>query len=834
MASQIVSGQWSLNESSNSVYKIVRSVLEAATSDNVQPLAILACEQFGNTLAFSQETRLRIERTVLPTPEPVAVSFLKVKIGFLNHDCANLLGSNQAGLRFLALAAILLSSLSPFHCAEALLPMLEATTMDQRHLPTIRHLEDLMSSLGGRCRRAGFADVVYGYHAIIKGVLRSKNKTPCVNEPRVLHARVLATLIDIFRQMQRVGEHGMESVEIKVGLSAAWVAAFSKWCLETPPSIYLADGTPVIIQTRAKVTLKVTIETLIERSEEEETIEITKKFRTESLHELICESSLPHSPEPAYRVTLETFRAQIQNMCGTHDLERNAILAAVPLTLRLVLQSVQQQTTLHRWKPNTSNRPGEGLCDRYLAAEKPNPFPPIKKIYETMLLVLGLPPGFLSENLVSAKSFLDLDEVENYLRAPLNSGEQSDSSESRVVWVVGDTFDIMKKLPWWIKSSRTQGNSHGQLINENVPKVVHKQRRCGCVLSPLTFLTRKFCNICHKKSSKSPAALSIKESTEITRLTDLVHALSLICLPIISLSLLQDLDDVLLVPPVPRNLLDRLDLENSLYFQIRILLVRGEQFQYENNEFASKISREVSRFLLKETPNKDDILVKSSRSDCFWYSALKSPLSPSHGNYLSITSCRGRIIHGGDVYNEIYDLPFRSQPNSPIDMFVFNGSNPHVENYILESIHDQPFSRYHFQWQMKIGQHCLVAGLSIIDKDNPVQEYRSYSCIGAIDQLASTVIANCDHPNKCIDLPHPGVSINGHFGKRLPAVTLKSAAGEDIVYPMGGDRGLQTYCFGILGSEYPREIKRTALRENACLECCVKVCEYYDCRILIL
>ncbi|KAK5630902.1 hypothetical protein RRF57_006617 [Xylaria bambusicola] len=169
MGSQLVQAQWSLNQTSDSVYSIARGVLEAATSDNVQPLAIMACEQFGNTLAISRETRLRIERTVLPTPEPVTIQFLKAKVGFKKHDCAVQLGINQAGLRFLALAAALISSASNVYCANALMLMLEETTSDKRLLPTRRHLLDLMSSLDARCRLSGFSDVVFGYNRMIIG-----------------------------------------------------------------------------------------------------------------------------------------------------------------------------------------------------------------------------------------------------------------------------------------------------------------------------------------------------------------------------------------------------------------------------------------------------------------------------------------------------------------------------------------------------------------------------------------------------------------------------------------------------------------------------------------
>lgn len=48
----VVSVQWALNETSDSAIKVARGVLQAATNDNVQPLALLAAEAFGSTLAI--------------------------------------------------------------------------------------------------------------------------------------------------------------------------------------------------------------------------------------------------------------------------------------------------------------------------------------------------------------------------------------------------------------------------------------------------------------------------------------------------------------------------------------------------------------------------------------------------------------------------------------------------------------------------------------------------------------------------------------------------------------------------------------------------------------
>lgn len=62
-------------------------IFRAATTDNVSPLALLACERFGNTVAMSQEACRKIETFVVPTPVPATVQFLRAFVGYSTDDC---------------------------------------------------------------------------------------------------------------------------------------------------------------------------------------------------------------------------------------------------------------------------------------------------------------------------------------------------------------------------------------------------------------------------------------------------------------------------------------------------------------------------------------------------------------------------------------------------------------------------------------------------------------------------------------------------------------------------------------------------------------------------
>ncbi|KAI1737336.1 hypothetical protein F4680DRAFT_219264 [Xylaria scruposa] len=781
MGSQVIQGQWSLNESSSSIYGIARSLIQASTSDNVQPLALLACEQFGNTLAISQETRLKIERTVLPTPEPVSLQFLKMKIGFLKHDCAVHLGSNQAGLRFLALAAALISSLPPFECAQALASMLEATTTDKQYLPTTRHLTDLMSSLEGRCRLAGFADVVYGYHSVINGVARAKGLSVYEDEPSVPDPKGLTALIDIFRQMQRIGEREIQSVVVEAFASAAWIAAFSKWSLETPPSIYLADGTPVTPQPGSRVILKVIYGKSYvgeaERIASQMAIKVIKRFKARSLHDLITESS--SSASRSYRIKFETYCSQIRDECGRQEWAGKAIFAAVPLAIRLVLEHVDcmERSTLSLRElgdvGNSRNRPSI----QPWTARTPTAFPEIGKVFKTMSVILGLPSDFPSEMLASAKSFRDLQEVESYF-----------DHTSRSTYAVFPSTTIHErnynfKARWWTKDEDAQ---YGQLR--------YKTQDDGPVNS---------CNV------QTPSYGSFQ---------GLTGTLGFICHIILLLSLFDDLADVLFVPP--RYYWFKCANDSELLQIILDILGNGT---LSRKACASTLFPDVCQLLLCESRLRSAVIVKSGQSDSFWFSALDTPLLSTRG-FLSINYCQGCIIHGRELYKEVYD-----QLNTLYDEV------PSIEKYTLESVTHQPFSKFHFQWQIETGQGCLFAGLSVINRENNDTMYKSYPSIMALDALAFALIVNCEHTVER--------SLDRSKVKREPrAVRQLSTEPTSIperllratIFPTGGDGRLQIYCVALIAKRRNLSTFDTALRENACLDCCIEACKKYNYHYLIL
>ena len=72
----------------------MRGLMQAATTDNVQPLALHACEQLGTTLPIlNTTTRIKIEK-LAGRKHSQPLSFVKTQVGFRAGDSADMLSKN--------------------------------------------------------------------------------------------------------------------------------------------------------------------------------------------------------------------------------------------------------------------------------------------------------------------------------------------------------------------------------------------------------------------------------------------------------------------------------------------------------------------------------------------------------------------------------------------------------------------------------------------------------------------------------------------------------------------------------------------------------------------
>jgi hypothetical protein len=248
-----VSAQWQLNETADSVIAVARGVLRAATSDNVQPIAILAANAFGATLAICQETQLKVRRDAMKHKPTYVVNFLRSTIGYAKDDCAIQLASSNSGLRFLGLAATLHCTASNFIGAQALELMITSSAGQNQELPTVPQLQELLSAVEYKVNRTGFAESIIGWETYLTEHPDVSEEFRTYSRASVDHPSIesLKQLVDALRDLDRLGS--ASSVHIKAGTCCPWVIAFIKWCLGMPPTVILEDGTVLLQQDGARV-----------------------------------------------------------------------------------------------------------------------------------------------------------------------------------------------------------------------------------------------------------------------------------------------------------------------------------------------------------------------------------------------------------------------------------------------------------------------------------------------------------------------------------------------------------------------------------------------------
>ncbi|KAH7358072.1 hypothetical protein B0T11DRAFT_99457 [Plectosphaerella cucumerina] len=250
-----VAAQWNLDTTSVNALGIGRGLLAASTSDNVQPIALLACESFGSTLAICPETIGKVERVIVPSPPPAVLKFIQAQVGFFKDDSASYFGRSAAGVRFLGLTAALVT-ISPLETGtRALDLMLRKNKTDLTLLPTPRQLYSLLHAIRGRCHRGDFASSLLGWHMMLRPIIGDllPPKEGLTSEDYdaliLTHAEdaptpyMLEQLVDVFRQIARIGESSVLGATIKISKSLVWVVAFSRWCLGyTPKVLWLGDS----------------------------------------------------------------------------------------------------------------------------------------------------------------------------------------------------------------------------------------------------------------------------------------------------------------------------------------------------------------------------------------------------------------------------------------------------------------------------------------------------------------------------------------------------------------------------------------------------------------
>jgi hypothetical protein len=237
-----VAVSWAFAQTVDGVLQVTRDAALAASGDNVQPIALLACERFGATLAISSLTRHKIEAMIRQQAKSPVHKFLLAKIGYARGGSIDVLSKSTEGIRFLSLAAALISTESTFDAATALEKMVKVTAEDRELVPTVYQLKDLLDVLEPALNKARFLDEVVGYQTLFFNVTnKALTANIAIPSPEAIYE-----LVKSFGELSRLGSEDTRSLKITVGQFAPWVSAIANWSTEVPPRIYYQPKDEVI------------------------------------------------------------------------------------------------------------------------------------------------------------------------------------------------------------------------------------------------------------------------------------------------------------------------------------------------------------------------------------------------------------------------------------------------------------------------------------------------------------------------------------------------------------------------------------------------------------
>ncbi|KAI1619617.1 hypothetical protein EDD37DRAFT_201298 [Exophiala viscosa] len=242
------SSVWELSRTTNDLIGISTGFLQAATTDNVQPLALLACESFGATLPMSYETRKTVGALCSQGHQSQIIEHLKFQVGWRNGDSGWHLSRSDAGQRFLGLAACLLT-FDQWSAAQTFQELIIATAADKLLVPTARQLQDLLTYLESRLGRSDFSTNVVGWQLHIDNMRRQSMRTHYAPS-----GAVTQKVVEALSSLQRLGDQRRHSLKIEiVHQEAAWVIALIKWLLGRPPNVEYGGSTPLLAGSQVTV-----------------------------------------------------------------------------------------------------------------------------------------------------------------------------------------------------------------------------------------------------------------------------------------------------------------------------------------------------------------------------------------------------------------------------------------------------------------------------------------------------------------------------------------------------------------------------------------------------
>ncbi|KAL8930366.1 MAG: hypothetical protein Q9172_000075 [Xanthocarpia lactea] len=278
--------QWSVDRTSKDTIQLATGILEAATTDGVQALALLACELFGANVAMSAESCHKVSILCSRGHSSAVLDFIKARIGYRKGDSSWQLAQSDAGQRFLGLAACL-DGLGPWNGAGVLHELIRSTALDKRFVPSRQNLKQLVQALENKLALSGFAEDVVGWalffgphscYPIDEQDIWHTSRAPPTFPTKMPPSKAVIDLTKALSQVGRVGVVQKIDISSSVDL-APWLVAYVKWSLGVPPVIIFSKSRTFGSENNPGVNLRVIRDT--------QEIRIEVYSQTEKLSDLV-------------------------------------------------------------------------------------------------------------------------------------------------------------------------------------------------------------------------------------------------------------------------------------------------------------------------------------------------------------------------------------------------------------------------------------------------------------------------------------------------------------------------------------------------------------------
>lgn len=246
----VVQPQWELSQNAGGVLLVTRDLLAAATADNVQVQALAACEKFGGTLAVSRRVATKVENLIRRQSRSTTLEFIKATVGYAKGRSLKMLGQSVAGINFLCIAAALIATGSTYLAAQTFELLLETSAIEKEDCPGVLLVKALLDVLEPDLVRTGFLDDVFGYARLVSdiSIVNGRNLDTVVPQPEIV-----AKVNQAFREIGRLGQAENTTLVFKASRFVPWLAAFTRWSVDTDAAIFWHDGRAIIESSTSRV-----------------------------------------------------------------------------------------------------------------------------------------------------------------------------------------------------------------------------------------------------------------------------------------------------------------------------------------------------------------------------------------------------------------------------------------------------------------------------------------------------------------------------------------------------------------------------------------------------